>query len=102
MIAEEDEAYKDSGAINASIRSAKKAHRPLKIGLPEPAKTSKAKKGKKKDKKAGVFGSDLGARGGGASKKGGEGFRAKKGDGVKLNKKSGGKGKAGKGGKGKR
>ncbi|KAF9785870.1 DEAD-domain-containing protein [Thelephora terrestris] len=74
---EEDET--DQHAIGASIRSAKKAMRPKKIGLPEPRpQKMKAKKthGQKKQKNAGSFDHDLGQR----TKP--EGIRAKKGDSV--------------------
>jgi ATP-dependent RNA helicase DDX27 len=74
---EEDET--DQHAIGASIRSAKKAMRPKKIGLPEPRpQKMKAKKthGQKKQKNARSFDHDLGQR----TKP--EGIRAKKGDSV--------------------
>ena len=72
---EEDET--DQHAIEASIRSAKKAMRPKKIGVPEPqgVKPKKAR-GLKKQKNASSFDRDLGQR----TKT--EGIRAKKGDSV--------------------
>ncbi|KDQ08490.1 hypothetical protein BOTBODRAFT_165934 [Botryobasidium botryosum FD-172 SS1] len=106
---EADEEFGDKGAVNASIRSAKKAALPKKIGEPlAPTKKDKKRKDKKvvkKDKtrvgKVG-FDSELGQRrSGGASR---EGVRAKKTDsGILGGKKGkGGKGKAGGGGKRKR
>ncbi|TRM66343.1 P-loop containing nucleoside triphosphate hydrolase protein [Schizophyllum amplum] len=94
---EEDE--EDSKAVNAAIRSAKKATRPTKIGLPE-ARTAKPAKSKKKGKPTKVTGSrpggtfdrDLGQKGAKT-----EGVRAKKSDAVgRVGKKPGkrkGKGK---------
>lgn len=102
---EEDEG--ESGAVRAAVRSAKKAQRPTKIGLPEarPAIGKKAKskdRGREKRKVAGargVFDRDLGekrksAGGGGGAR---EGARANKGDKIggmgKKGPKSKGKGK---------
>ena len=77
MAAEDDET--DHRAIGASIRSAKKAMRPTKIGMPE-ARPQKAKakrtRSVPKQKGASSFESDLGQR----PKT--EGLRAKKGDSV--------------------
>ena len=76
MAAEEDET--DQRAIGASIRSAKKAMRPAKIGIPEarPQKTKgkKARGVTKKQENMSSFDRDLGQR----TKP--EGIRAKKGD----------------------
>lgn len=97
---EEDEAAGDHKAVNAAIRSAKKAARPNKIGVPEKRDSkggkSRDKKSKSKPKvtKGGNFGSDLGQRGG-AGKVTNEGIRAKKGDAIGGMKK-GGKGAGGK------
>ena len=77
MATEEDEA--DHGAIGASIRNAKKAMRPTKIGMPEAgAQKTKGKgtRGVPKQKGASSFDRDLGQR----PKT--EGLRAKKGDSV--------------------
>lgn len=77
MAMEEDET--DQRAIGASIRSAKKAMRPTKIGIPEArpqkSRVKKSPGGSKKQKK-GTFDHDLGQR----TKT--EGIRAKKGDSV--------------------
>lgn len=100
---EEDEG--ETTAVRAAVRSAKKASRPAKIGLPEtrPAKAGKAKsKEKEKKRKAGrvagakgVFDRDMGEKrksgGGGGAR---EGARAHKSD------KIGGMGKKGPKGKG--
>ncbi|KAL1697166.1 P-loop containing nucleoside triphosphate hydrolase protein [Schizophyllum commune] len=97
---EEDEA--DTNAVAAAIRSAKKASRPTKIGLPE-ARTAKSGKNKKKGKPVkvtgkragGTFDRDLGQKG--AKSSSSEGIRAKKSDAVgRVGKKPGkrkGKGK---------
>lgn len=85
----------DEKALNASIRLAKKASRPSKIGEPE----RRVNKGKSRDKKSGrvkrtariggAFESDIGQRSGR-----GEGVRAKKGDAIGgLGKKGGQRGK---------
>jgi len=77
MAMEEDEM--DHRAIGASIRSAKKAMRPTKIGMPEagPQKTKvKRAQGVPKQKATSTFDRDLGQR----PKT--EGLRAKKGDSV--------------------
>lgn len=74
---EEDET--DQHAIGASIRSAKKAMRPKKIGMPEPRpqrEKPKKARGQKKQKNVSSFDRDLGQR----PKT--EGIRAKKGDSV--------------------
>jgi len=75
---EEDET--DQRAVGASIRSAKKAMRPTKIGMPEArpqeTKAKKTRGGPKKQKKTSFFESDLGQH----TKT--EGIRAKKGDSV--------------------
>ncbi|KAF9453798.1 DEAD-domain-containing protein [Macrolepiota fuliginosa MF-IS2] len=59
MAMEADQETGDGGAINAAIRSAKKAHRPAKIGLPEPSRR-KQKSATKKSKSS--FDKDLGKR----------------------------------------
>ena len=78
MAMEEDET--DQRSIGASIRNAKKAMRPTKIGMPEarPQKTKgkKVRAEPKKQKNASSFDRDLGQR----TKT--EGLRAKKGDAV--------------------
>lgn len=78
MAMKEDET--DLRAIGASVRSAKKAMRPTKIGLPEPKPrkimAKKTQDGSKKQKNASSFDHDLGQR----VKT--EGIRAKKGDSV--------------------
>jgi len=77
MATEEDET--DQRAIGASVRSAKKAMRPTKIGMPEARpqkpKAKKSRGGPEKQKKS-SFDHDLGQR----IKT--EGIRAKKGDSV--------------------
>lgn len=98
---EDDEEMADDRPIQASIRSAKKAARPTKIGLPENKPTKSTKKKDKSTKrkvtasKGSAFGEDVGKlpvqR---------EGVRAKKGDTIGGMGKKGGKG--GKGGGGKR
>ncbi|KAI0033160.1 DEAD-domain-containing protein [Vararia minispora EC-137] len=88
-LALEDESVSDRKGVDAAIRSAKKATRPTKIGLPEPAMPKKpklkvrkgAKAGKKKD--VGTFEEESGRR----TK--GEGVRAKKGDAIGGTKKGG-------------
>ena len=78
MATEEDET--DNRAIGASIRGAKKAMRPTKIGMPEPrsqsTKTKKTRGIPKKQKDVSSFDKDLGQR----PKT--EGLRAKRGDSV--------------------
>jgi len=59
MIAEADKEFGDSKSINAAIRSAKKASRPTKIGLPEPPK-SKARSSSKRSKSS--FNHEIGKR----------------------------------------
>lgn len=111
MAAEADKEFNDQAALSSSIRAAKKAQRPGKIGDNEPAPSfGKKKKDAGKGKKPGhasakkkvlgktsSFGSEMGGRRGGGSS---EGIRAKKGDGGILGGKKGAKGKAG-GGKSK-
>lgn len=77
MAKEEDAEIGDTGAVNAAIRSAKKAARPTKIGSlkrptqkPSPSKPSK----KRSTKKGSNFDRDLG------QKTRNEGVRATKGD----------------------
>ncbi|KAH8835254.1 DEAD-domain-containing protein [Flagelloscypha sp. PMI_526] len=73
-------------ATDAAIRSAKRANRPAKIGIPEPIRAKGKTRSKKKQKvlrSGGAFGKDLGQKG-----KAGEGTRAKRTDAVKgLSKK---------------
>lgn len=92
---EEDEEAGDSGAVKAAIRSAKKAARPAKIGVPE-KRLSKSKGKNKKPgtqkvtaRAEGVFDRDSGQK----NVTGGyrEGVRAKKGDAVGKMGKRGGK-----------
>lgn len=89
MIAEEDKEYNDSRAIDASIRSAKKANRPDKIGVPEKRPTRPTKKKSKsiakKSKGGSAFESDFGQK----SKSSNEGIRARKDDAIKSSKKGG-------------
>jgi ATP-dependent RNA helicase DDX27 len=85
---EQDAELKDAGTINASIRGAKKAQRPTKIGIPEARRMKKTKNTKDSNKRQGPkvgkglgFDADAGAR---------EGMRARKGDAIggrKLHKK---------------
>lgn len=99
MANEDDEELGDRGAVHASIRSAKKAARPAKIGVPEKRPTkSKGKDRKSGPKKVtaragGAFDRDFGQKGGAAASPGRrEGVRAKKGDTVGgMGKKKGGK-----------
>jgi ATP-dependent RNA helicase DDX27 len=78
MAMEEDKT--DQRSIGASIRSAKKAMKPTRIGMPEPrppkVKAKKAQGGAKKQKNTSTFDRDLGQR----AKT--EGIRAKKGESV--------------------
>lgn len=94
MAMEDNEEMGDGDAVNAAIRSAKKAARPAKIGVPEKrAIKSKGKKSKTKATKGGrggAFDRDLGQRNTGGE--GHEGVRAKKGDAIGgMNRKKGGK-----------
>ncbi|KAF8908956.1 P-loop containing nucleoside triphosphate hydrolase protein [Gymnopilus junonius] len=89
MIMEEDKELGDDNALNAAIRSAKKAARPPKIGEPErkpsrPLK-KKQKSSSKKPRTGGMFENDMGQK----SRASNEGIRAKRGDAVKLGKKAG-------------
>ena len=94
---EEDAEAGDGSAIKASVRSAKKASRPVKLGEPErrgPASRSKSKKkNRAKVSNGGSFDKDFGDK---ASKRH-EGVRAKKGDAIggmsKKGKRAKGKGK---------
>lgn len=84
-MAMEDDESGETKDIKAAVRSAKKAARPAKIGLPEPAPTKHKRAGKSGDKKKksslskamrkGTFEADLGsrarAREGAHAKKGG-------------------------------
>lgn len=83
---EEDAA--ETGAIKAAVRSAKKAGRPAKIGMPEPrapqkSKLKKKEGSRKKTKMTGgksIFGQDMGDK---KKAKMTEGARAQKGDRIK-------------------
>lgn len=93
---EDDEELGDGGAVKAAIRSAKKAARPVKIGVPEKRAIKNKSKGKKSKTKvttgraAGGFDQDLSQKNSGG--KGHEGVRAKKGDVIGgMGKKKGGK-----------
>ena len=90
MQLEEDKEV-DGKAVNAAIRSAKKAMRPPKIGEPErkPARPQKKKQksSPRKARSGGIFDNDMGQK----SKSSNEGIRAKRSDGSKLGKKTGGK-----------
>jgi len=81
-LASEGETKEDKRAANVAIRSAKKAARPKKIGLPNkpPAKQGKSKHKRKGDTLSKVgFSHDQGSRG---SRR--EGIRAKRGDAAKI------------------
>ncbi|THV04926.1 DEAD-domain-containing protein [Dendrothele bispora CBS 962.96] len=91
---EEDAEIGNTGAVNAAIRSAKKASRPGKIGEPErrPQKTKSKSKGKGKkvtSRVGGAFDRDLGDK---TSRH--EGVRTKKGDAIGGMKPKGAKRKA--------
>ncbi|KAF8158306.1 P-loop containing nucleoside triphosphate hydrolase protein [Crassisporium funariophilum] len=90
MTMEEDKELGDDKGISAAIRSAKKAARPAKIGVPERKDSKPSKKKRKvslKDARTGnAFGSDYGQKS--TSR---EGIRAKKDDAVRLGKKGGNK-----------
>ena len=80
---EEDERAGDNAAVNAAIRSAKKAARPSKIGLPESKMAPRRSKDKRKKSTSrkvtghtGTFDRDMGEKKA-ASR---EGVRAKRGD----------------------
>ena len=91
MIMAEDEELGDQKLLNASIRSAKKAARPAKIGVPERGGLHTAKKknksSTKKPRGGGSFESDLSQK-----SKPREGIRARRDDAVKLGNKGGGNG----------
>lgn len=77
---EQDAELKDTGTINASIRGAKKAQRPTKIGIPEARRMKKTKNTQDSKKRRGPkvgkglgFDVDAGTR---------EGMRARKGDAI--------------------
>ena len=76
---EADKELGQTGAVNAAIRSAKKAARPAKIGIPvhRSVSTSKRSKGKKGTSKAGAFDRDLSSK---VARS--EGVRAKRGDAI--------------------
>ncbi|KAF7969342.1 hypothetical protein HWV62_27671 [Athelia sp. TMB] len=99
MAREDDDELGDRGAVHAAIRSAKKAARPAKIGVPEKRPTKSKSKVRKSGPKrvtaraGGAFDSDIGQKGGSAGRR--EGVRAKKGDTVGgMGKKKGGKPRA--------
>ena len=87
---EEDKELGDDKSLNAAIRSAKKAARPAKIGVPEQKDSKSLKKKCKSVRSGNTFDSDFGQK-----SKGWEGVRSKKGDAVKLGKTGGKKGKGG-------
>ena len=62
MAMEDDEERGDAGAVRAAIRSAKRAGRPTKIGIPEPKPTKrpKGKEKKRPNRKVAGFDQDLG------------------------------------------
>jgi ATP-dependent RNA helicase DDX27 len=91
MTMEEDKELGDNKSVNAAIRSAKKAARPAKIGVPERKDSKSPKKKRKVSVRSGnTFDSDFGQK-----SKSREGVRSKKGDAVKLGKTGGKKGKGG-------
>jgi ATP-dependent RNA helicase DDX27 len=94
MMMEDDDERKEMGSMNASIRSAKKAARPPKIGEADMRTSNKKPKSQSKkravgkpqanNKKGSSFARDLGQKR--------EGARAKKGDAIAgMGKKKGGK-----------
>lgn len=89
MINAEDEELGDQKSLNASIRSAKKAARPPKIGVPERGGLHTGKKrnksSAKKPRGGSTFESDLSQK-----SKPREGIRARRDDAVKLGNKGGG------------
>jgi ATP-dependent RNA helicase DDX27 len=91
MIMAEDEELGDQKSLNASIRSAKKAARPAKIGVPERGGLHTGKKknksSTKKSRRGSTFESDLSQK-----SRPREGIRARRDDAVKLGNKGGGKG----------
>lgn len=95
MAMEDDKELGDGGAVKAAIRSAKKAARPPKIGVPE-KRSSKPKGNTKPGPKrataraGGAFDRDLGQKVGSVERR--EGVRAKRGDAIGgMGKKKGGK-----------
>ena len=88
---EEDNELGDNKSLNAAIRSAKKAARPAKIGVPERKDSKPPKKRKVSVRSGNTFDSDFGQK----MKSRGEGVRSKKGDTVKLGKASRKKAKGG-------
>jgi ATP-dependent RNA helicase DDX27 len=90
MALEDDKELGQTGVVNAAIRSAKKAARPAKIGIPvhRSVSTSKRTKARKGTSKAGgAFDRDLSSK---AARS--EGVRAKKGDAIGgMGKHKGGK-----------
>ncbi|KIM85227.1 hypothetical protein PILCRDRAFT_5570 [Piloderma croceum F 1598] len=90
---EDDEELGDSSAMKAAIRSAKKAARPVKIGVPE-KRTSKPKGEKSgsikvKARAGGAFDRDIEQKAGNSGRR--EGVRAQKGDAIGGMGKKGGK-----------
>ncbi|CAA7261381.1 unnamed protein product [Cyclocybe aegerita] len=86
MTTEDDKEANDSKALNAAIRSAKKAFRPQKIGVSERRNSKPTKKKRKTlgrpSKSGSTFEGDMGK-----GPKAREGIRSRKGDTVKLDKK---------------
>lgn len=84
---EADKELGQTGAVNAAIRSAKKAARPAKIGIPVPSTSKRTKARKATSRAGGAFERDLSSK---ASRS--EGVRAKKGDAIGgMGKHKGGK-----------
>jgi ATP-dependent RNA helicase DDX27 len=91
MAMEEDKELGGNKSLNAAIRSAKKAARPAKIGVPERKDSKSPKKMRKVSVRSGnTFDSDFGQK-----SKSREGVRSKKGDAVRLGKTGGKKRKGG-------
>jgi ATP-dependent RNA helicase DDX27 len=92
---QDDEELGDGGAVKAAIRSAKKAARPTKIGVPTSKSKGKSNKSGARRVTAragGAFDRDLGQKGSSGGRR--EGVRAKKGDAIGGMGKKGGKRKA--------
>jgi len=90
MIMAEDEELGDQKSVNASIRSAKKAARPPKIGVPDRGalhtRKKRTKSSTKKSRGVSTFESDLGQKS--KPRRAQEGIRAKRDDVVKLSNKT--------------
>ena len=81
MAREADEELGDNKSLNAAIRSAKKAARPAKIGVPERKDSKPPKKRKVSARSGNAFDSDFGQKSKGREAK--KGREVKKGDAVK-------------------